>query len=80
MVYHRNSSEKRINYVLTKPLHGTQRIDKTEESGLTIKIEVIPNPELYQLILSFGEDLEVLSPPEVRERVKEKILKMKKLY
>ncbi len=73
-------SEKRINYVLTKPLHGTQKQDKMDETGLTVKIKVIPNPELYQLLLSFGEDVEVLSPPEVRERIKEKIKKLNEIY
>lgn len=73
-------SEHRINYVLTKPLHGTQKPDKSDPDGLTVKIEVIPNRELYQLLLSFGEDVTVLSPDEVREEMKEKILKMKSNY
>ena len=73
-------SEKRINYVLTKPLHGTQKLDKKDESGLTIQIEVIPNPELYQLILSFGEDVEVVLPTEVREKIKQKIGLMQEIY
>ena len=73
-------SEKRINYVLTKPLHGTQKLDKTDEAGLTIQIEVMPNPELYQLILSFGEDVEVISPNEVRKEIIDKINVMKDIY
>ena len=73
-------SQKRINYVLTKPLHGTQKPDKSDASGLTIKIQVIPNPELYQLILSFGEDVEVISPIDVRTIVKDKINQMKNNY
>ena len=73
-------SEKRINYVLTKPLHGTQKLDKTDDSGLTIQIEVMPNPELYQLILSFGEDVEVISPNEVRKEIIDKINVMKDIY
>jgi len=73
-------SEKRINYVLTKPLHGTQKLDKTDDSGLTVQIEVVPNRELYQLILSFGEDVEVISPPEIRNTIKEKIKEMNNKY
>ena len=73
-------SKNRINYVLTKPLHGTQKSDKTDKSGLTIQIEVMPNPELYQLILSFGEDVEVVSPQEIRQKIKEKIKEMDNKY
>jgi hypothetical protein len=73
-------SEARINYVLTKPLHGTQKIDKTVETGNTLSIEVIPNPELYQLLLSFGADVEVITPYEVRSVIREKISEMNKKY
>src|SRR5690554_1680378 len=36
-------SDKRIDYVLTKPLHGSQKRDKADKDGRTISIEVIPN-------------------------------------
>ncbi|WP_027137228.1 helix-turn-helix transcriptional regulator [Gaetbulibacter saemankumensis] len=73
-------SENRINYVVTKPIHGTQKIDNSDETGNTITIEVIPNPELYQLLLSFGADIEVISPSIVRDELIEKIRKMNKIY
>jgi hypothetical protein len=73
-------SKERIFYVLTKPLHGSQRLDKTDPSGCTIKIEVIPNPELYQMLLTFGDDVEVLAPHEIRLNLKNTITKMKKMY
>jgi hypothetical protein len=71
---------KRLNYVLTKPIHGTQKFDKTDDGAKTITIEVIPNPELYQLLLSFGADIEVISPDVVRNEMKEKINEMHKNY
>jgi len=71
----------RIKYVQTKPIHGaTQRPDKSDSENRTIIIDVIPNRELYQLLLSFGEDLEVLSPKEVREEMAKKIHEMKGYY
>jgi predicted DNA-binding transcriptional regulator YafY len=58
---------QRIKYVLTKPIHGaTQKLDKTDLENRTISIEVIPNKELYQLLLSFGSDVEVLEPEMVK--------------
>jgi predicted DNA-binding transcriptional regulator YafY len=70
----------RINYVLTKPLHGTQRIDKNDESGLTVIIEVIPNPELKQLILSYGKDITVVEPQNLRNEIVAIINQMKDNY
>lgn len=71
-----NFSEQRINYVLTKPLHGSQKLDKTDEEERTITIEVIPNHELYQLLLSYGEDVMILNPPVVREEMRKRIRNM----
>jgi len=64
-------SKQRIKYVLTKPIHGaTQKLDKNDFENRTISIEVIPNKELYQLLLSFGSDVEVLEPKMVIEELK----------
>lgn len=73
-------SQNRINYVLTKPLHGTQKLDKKDDSGLTVQIEVIPNHEFYQVILSFGEDVIVIEPNDIKAEVIGKIKLMNYNY
>ena len=77
---HLKFSEKRIHYVLTKPLHGSQKLDRSDPTGRTISIEVIPNNELYQLLLSFGADIEVISPKLVRVEIINKIKLMSNQY
>jgi len=59
-------------YIVTKPIHSSQ-IDKQVEDGLLVKIEVIPNYELEQLILSFGEGVRVLSPDYLIQKIKIRI-------
>jgi predicted DNA-binding transcriptional regulator YafY len=66
-------------YIITKPLHPSQK-QKNEPSGLEIRIIVIPNFELEKLILSFGEDVQVLSPQVVKERISQRIKTAIKLY
>ena len=56
-------------YILTKPLYGSQKKKKLDESGLTITIEVIPNYELKSLLQSFGKQLKVLSPDWLADEV-----------
>lgn len=73
-------SEQRINYVLTKPLHPSQKMDKTDQEGKTVIIEVIPNNELYQMLLSFGADVIVVTPPNVKAEMSERIREMNKMY
>lgn len=60
-------SEHRFPYVLTKALHHSQRI--VDFDNRVIEINVIPNNELEALILSFGKDVEVLSPIEYRQQI-----------
>lgn len=63
--------KKRYPYVQTKPLHPSQR-EIDPEDGI-VEIEVIPNNELEALIFSFGDQVEVLGPESLRERIKTKI-------
>ncbi|MDA3904956.1 MAG: WYL domain-containing protein [Bacteroidales bacterium] len=58
-------------YILTKPLHGSQKNKHIDENGLTITIEVFPNYELWSLLLSFGKEVEVISPPSLKNNIKE---------
>jgi predicted DNA-binding transcriptional regulator YafY len=55
-------------YVKTKPIHPSQ-IETEIADGLKIRIQVIPNYELEQLILSFGEGVRVISPPLLVEKI-----------
>ena len=71
-------SENRFPYVLTKPLHESQTVIDEEER--IVQINVIPNKELDSLILQFGNDVEILSPPGLRNKIKEKIQEMIKIY
>lgn len=60
-------SAHRFPYVTTKAIHKSQRI--VDADNRIIEISVIPNNELEALILSFGKDVEVLSPESFRTRI-----------
>ena len=61
-------------YVRTKPLHGaTQKLVNMDETGAYITIEVYLNYELEQQILSFGENMRVIEPVELKERIKKRL-------
>ena len=62
-------------YVLTKPLHHSQKLQKTGEDGsITVAIEVIPNLELERLILGYGSHIEVLSPWQLRQHIARQVI------
>lgn len=74
-------SSDRIPYVITKPIHGSsQRLDKSDPTQRTIIINLLPNNEMYQTLLSFGSDVEVLSPTSVVDEMSAISQKMNEYY
>lgn len=58
-------------YVITKPLHNSQRLIKENDDGsIIIHLFIIHNYELERILLGFGDSLEVLRPENLRERIK----------
>lgn len=68
----------RLPYVISKPLHHSQRVINNEKG--TVCVTVKPTRELEQQILSFGSDVEVVSPVAFRTQIREKIANSLKKY
>lgn len=62
-----------LPYVISKPLHGSQKKPEIIDGETFINIKVQLNYELESLILSFGEKLEVVEPIELRLKIAERI-------
>ena len=73
--------KEQVPYTLSKPLHKSQTvIEEKEDGGAIIAIKVIPNFELEQLLLSFGERFEVLAPSSLRDKIADRIKKNMEKY
>ena len=72
-------SESLVPYIKTKPLHPSQSYQFENEIH-RITIKVIPNYELESLLLSYGENLQVLEPLSFVEKMQIRIEKMKNNY
>lgn len=58
-------------YVITKPLHSTQRlITKNDDGSIVINLFLLENYELERLLLGFGNGLQVIKPEGLRNRIK----------
>lgn len=79
-----------FNYIRTKPIHSSQKkveakqykeeYKKLANDGVFITIKCIPNRELYNLLFSFGDELIVLKPEKVKEKMHERVKKMEENY
>lgn len=71
-------TEARFPYVTSKPIHKSQKV--LSEDDCTLSLEVKLTRELEQQVLSFGADVEVLSPDSFRDQIGEKIKENVKKY
>jgi predicted DNA-binding transcriptional regulator YafY len=62
-------------YILTKPIHLSQKVIHDGHDGLTITVSLIPNYEFFSLVLSFGENVEIVDPIDIRDKMKDKLNK-----
>lgn len=62
-------------YVVTKPLHHTQKIMKEQEDGTIFSIRVIMNFELERELLGFGAKMRVLGPRMLITQIKKQLIK-----
>lgn len=61
-------------YVESKPFHKSQKVEQRFRNGsIQLSLKVVINPELERLILGYGGHIEVIAPPEFRERIAESI-------
>lgn len=68
----------RFPYIVSKPIHTSQRIVNEEEHILSVNVR--PNKELEAQIFSFGNQVEVLKPEWLRQQIAEKIAETYKKY
>lgn len=74
------ASAKDLPYLITKPLHHTQKIVSQNEKGALLSIDAKWNYELEQTIFSYGEGLEIMKPVELRNKFKNRIEKLLSIY
>lgn len=65
----------RLPYVLTKPLHESQKVKSEDPDGI-VYLTVEVNRELKQLLYGFGGDIEVIKPEWLKEEMKKEAKRM----
>ena len=56
-------------YLLTKPIHHTQKILKKLDDGIILTFKVIHNLELERELLGFGAHIEIFGPRKLKSRL-----------
>ena len=67
-------------YLLTKPLHSSQKLIEQNKQQVLFSIKVIPNFELESVLLSFGDRLFVKNPKSLKKRIRNRVKNQLNLY
>ncbi|MCQ2204739.1 MAG: WYL domain-containing protein [Bacteroidales bacterium] len=68
------ASKEQSNYILTKPIHPSQKVIRTNEDGSTIfSIEVVINFEMYSVFMSYGPGVKIIYPRTAVKYMKDKL-------
>lgn len=73
-------SKELFPYIESKPIHGSQKIKEIKGNGAIIELSLQLNYEFISLIFSYGEDITVIEPVELKAMVKNKAESIIKNY
>ncbi|MCM1066493.1 MAG: WYL domain-containing protein [Muribaculaceae bacterium] len=70
------------SYILTKPIHSSQRLVENEKSSgsMTFELDVVVNWELVAVLLGFGAGIKVLAPTSLAKQLGDIYKKAASLY
>jgi len=56
-------------YLVTQPLHESQKIAEDQQDKIIFKLKVHPTYELISILLGFGKDLKILKPKRLAKEI-----------
>lgn len=67
-------------YILSQPIHASQHLVREDNASVVIGLHVLLTQELFNLILQFGDQVEVLKPARLRTMIKERLMRALERY
>ena len=67
-------------FLKSQPIHPSQKVTKETATEIEIELYVLPTEELYTFILSYGPNVMVESPKELRAEIKNRLNKAIQSY
>jgi predicted DNA-binding transcriptional regulator YafY len=67
-------------YIISQPFHSSQQLVKEGKNKSTFSLDVLISEELIRSFLSFGGEVEVLEPSDLRNEIRKRVLQMADSY
>ena len=69
-----------LPYLETKPIHGSQKIQKQADGSAIVKLNLFINFELKRLLLSFGAQVKIIEPEGLKSEILQSAQRIAGLY
>jgi predicted DNA-binding transcriptional regulator YafY len=73
-------SALRYKYFMSKSLHSSQKEEDMIDGCHVLKYRIVNNKELHQKLRSYGDDIEILEPLDLRKKIADSLERAAKLY
>ena len=67
-------------YLESQPIHSSQKMIKNGKKRNTYELNVLLSEELKRLFLSYGNQIEIIEPEELRNTIKNDIIELSEMY
>ncbi|MFC2176768.1 helix-turn-helix transcriptional regulator, partial [Bacteroidota bacterium] len=74
------SEKYNANYIRTLRLHHSQKEIGEKDGGIVFELKVVPNFEFFQEILRMAENVKIIGPESVRNKMRERVLAISSHY
>lgn len=74
------TTKRQAEYLQTLPLHQSQTIIAEESEHTVFSYQLLPTDELASRILAMGDQVEVIAPESLREKMKLKVKNLQQMY
>ncbi len=74
------TTKRQAEYLHTLPLHHSQTVIAEETEHVVFTYQLLPTDELVSLILAMGDQVEVVAPQILRDKMKQKISTLQSMY
>ena len=62
-------NERNAQYIITKPIHTSQRMIESNEKGVCFQLTMKINFEIERFFLGYGKEIEILAPEKLRNSI-----------
>ncbi len=67
-------------YIKSQPIHRSQEVLEETENGTSFQFKLLLSEELIRTLLSYGGEIEIIEPIELKNALTERIIAMTKRY